>query len=127
MVSSISARISIIFLGFAVLLGVSAIASRIVLERQVSDALVVNLAGRQRMLTQKMSKESAELSMLRLGRPIDEAKLASQRDQLKNTLRIFEMTMFALRDGGAAPQNLELTRVRELPAATNREVRASLE
>ena len=55
MLSTINTRMLAILAGFALLLGASVLVSRLVLERQADDALVVNLAGRQRMLTQSMT------------------------------------------------------------------------
>ncbi|MFZ5891712.1 MAG: type IV pili methyl-accepting chemotaxis transducer N-terminal domain-containing protein [Myxococcota bacterium] len=127
MLSTISSRMSVVLIAFAALLGAGAVASQYVLKRQAHDAFVVNLAGRQRMLTQKMSKEGAELSLLRARPEPDEASVANLREQLQNTMRVFEMTLFALRDGGPAPQNLELTRLRELPRASNSAIRAQLD
>jgi methyl-accepting chemotaxis protein len=125
MLSTISSRIIALLAAFALLLASGALASHIVLKRQADDAVIVNLAGRQRMLTQKMTKESAQL--LNAAHEGSEGTLASQREQLQNTLRVFEMTLFALRDGGPAPLNLEMTRMRQLPPAASTEIFKQLE
>ncbi|HTU62541.1 MAG TPA: type IV pili methyl-accepting chemotaxis transducer N-terminal domain-containing protein, partial [Polyangiales bacterium] len=108
MLSTISSRILAILTAFAILLGAGAGASHLVLKRQSDDALVVNLAGRERMLTQKMTKEGAQL--VNAAHEGNQALVATQRDQLQNTMRVFEMTLLALKDGGPAPINLEMTR-----------------
>ena len=49
------------------------------------------------------------------------------RDQLQNTMRAFEMTLFALKSGGPAPINLDMTRLRETPPASTPEISKQLE
>jgi methyl-accepting chemotaxis protein len=64
---------------------------------QKTDGLVINLAGRQRMLSQKLAKEGLE----RL--------LAGERDAapVARTAQIFETTLSALRHSGKAPLTLD--------------------
>jgi len=126
MLSTISGRITLILLSFALLLGVGALASHLVLSRQADDALVVNLAGRQRMLTQKMTKEAAELVNL-FHEGGDATQTAGKREQLQNTVRVFETTLFALKEGGSAPLNLEMTKMRQLAPASVPEIQKQLE
>ncbi len=126
MLSTISGRITIIVLSFALLLGIGTLTSHLVLSRQADDALIVNLAGRQRMLTQKMTKEAAELVNL-AHQGVDAAQLASKREQLQSTLRVFEATLLALKEGGAAPLNLDMTKMRTLPVPTEPEIQRQLE
>ncbi|HYQ01324.1 MAG TPA: type IV pili methyl-accepting chemotaxis transducer N-terminal domain-containing protein [Polyangiaceae bacterium] len=116
MFSTISSRLTAILLSFATLLVAVAATSQIVLKRQADDALVVNLAGRQRMLTQKLTKEAAQL--VAYSRDANPSQTGSEREQLQNTMRVFEMTLFSLKDGGPAPLNLEITRMRPLPPAS---------
>ncbi len=54
-------------------------------------ATVINLSGKQRMLTQKMSKE-----LLLIAEGIDEAK---NKDNLTNTIKLFEKTLKGLVNG----------------------------
>ncbi|MCU7922926.1 MAG: type IV pili methyl-accepting chemotaxis transducer N-terminal domain-containing protein [Candidatus Thiodiazotropha sp. (ex Dulcina madagascariensis)] len=54
-------------------------------------AIVINLSGRQRMLTQKMSKE-----MLLIANDVD---AAGNRANLENTAKLFDTTLKGLRDG----------------------------
>jgi methyl-accepting chemotaxis protein len=60
---------------------------------QKSDAVVINLAGRQRMLTQKMTKEALSIA---------DGKIEYEKF-IVNTVKTFDMTLKALRDGGKAP------------------------
>jgi methyl-accepting chemotaxis protein len=125
MFKTIQSRILSILAGFIVLLAAGAGASYIILERQTDDGLLVNLAGRQRMLTQKMAKESVQLAnVANTGTP---ALAKAEAERLAQTMRVFEMTLIALKDGGAAPLNLEATRVRQTPAAATPEIRSRLE
>jgi len=116
MFSTINSRLTALLMSFAFLLAAVAGTSHVVLKRQADDALVVNLAGRQRMLTQKLTKEAAQL--MTYSREGNASAANAERDQLQSTVRVFEMTLFALKDGGPAPLNLEITRMRPLPAAS---------
>jgi methyl-accepting chemotaxis protein len=70
---------------------------------QKADGLVINLAGRQRMLSQKMSKELFSFSA---------ATGAEEKEKFKsdaeNTIKIFDITLSALADSGKAPLSLDL-------------------
>jgi nitrate/nitrite-specific signal transduction histidine kinase len=125
MFKTIQSRILSILVGFIVLLAAGAGASYVILQRQADDGLLVNLAGRQRMLTQKMAKESVQLAnVATTGMP---AQTKAEAEKLAQTMRVFEMTLIALKDGGAAPLNLDVTRVRQTPPASTPEIRARLE
>ncbi len=84
--------------------------------QQKDDGLVINLAGRQRMLTQKMTKEFllTEIARRHTGR-ID----ARHSEELRNTMTVFETTLKALRDSGKAPISLDMksTKYRLCPPA----------
>ncbi len=66
-----------------------------------ADALVINLAGRQRMLTQKISKEWLQLMSAQ-----DAASRDKFSSQLAKSIEVFERTHRALMDGGQAPLTL---------------------
>ena len=51
MFTSIRAKLGIVFLGFLLLGAGSVTATFVTVNAQAADALVINLAGRQRMLT----------------------------------------------------------------------------
>ena len=124
MFATIQGKMLLIFLGFLALLAAGFVGSHVILQQQADDGLIVNLAGRQRMLTQKMTKESMQLAQA--SQADDRTRVAELEDQVLSTARVFEMTLFALRDGGAAPVNLEMTRMRQAPASTG-ELRQQLE
>jgi nitrate/nitrite-specific signal transduction histidine kinase len=125
MFKTIQGRMIGIFLGFIALMASGVAASYVILERQADDGLIVNLAGRQRMLTQKMAKESAQL--VNAASTQNAGHVKQEADGLAQTIRVFEATLLALRDGGSAPLNLEMTRMRQAPAAATPEIRSVLE
>lgn len=84
---------------------------------QKDDGLVINLAGRQRMLTQKMTKEILHFHATRPTDPEGSRKLATR---VRTTMTVFDMTLKALTDAGPAPLGLdpETSAFRDCPAAT---------
>jgi methyl-accepting chemotaxis protein len=86
----------------------------VVLQRQSDDGLVVNLSGRQRMLSQRMTHQ-----LLGFGRLKDRGQDAeAQRQAVLLTLQVFEKTLEALDHGGPAPLDLQLATLRNVPAAS---------
>ena len=79
--------------------------------KQKHDSLVINLAGRQRMLSQKMTKEILLFS---------EGHLSSEK--AANTINVFHATLNSLNHGGKAPLDLAQTQFAELPKPGNRKV-----
>lgn len=70
---------------------------------QKADGLVINLAGRQRMLSQKMSKE------LFLFVAAEDAKEKKKLvSGVRNTMAVFDITLTALTDSGKAPLTLNV-------------------
>ncbi len=67
-----------------------------VVQSQSSDASVINIAGRQRMLTQKITKES--LNFLKVG--MNKELSGKILNNLKHTVRLFDRSLLALKDGG---------------------------
>lgn len=84
---------------------------------QEDDGLVINLAGRQRMLSQKMSKECLTyLHLVMMG----DKEVEKDKASLLNTMEVFEVTLLALIQSGEAPLTLDLNgRKRQVPAATD--------
>lgn len=70
---------------------------------QKADGLVINLAGRQRMLSQKMSKE-----FFLYASNINNEKKNQYSNMLKTTMEIFDVTLRALMVSGEAPVSLDL-------------------
>ena len=125
MMSSIRVQLTTIFLSFIVLLIINMAATYSVLQRQADDGLIVNLAGRQRMLTQKMTKESMQLANASYENNTDQ--INKYRDQLNDTIKVFDMTLFALKDGGSAPLDLQLRKMRTCPPAATKQIQDQLQ
>lgn len=90
----IATKTSLIFLGFAVLVLVSVGLTFWGLNTQKEEAVVINLAGRQRMLVQQIRRLALEM---------EGGKEPGTRDQLQQSRQTFEQTLNALRNGGEAP------------------------
>ncbi len=86
-------RLSLLFTSFVLLVLVSASAMVWGLETQQQDALLINLAGRQRMLTQQMARLAFEAG---IGEDVNNAAL-------QDVEQTFDQTQMALRDGRTAP------------------------
>lgn len=103
MVRRLRQKMKLLFLAFFVLVLASVLATSWTLNTQQQDALVINLAGRQRMLIQQMTKETLQLS-----RHLDENnsagdELDARRASLQETMDTFEQTLQAFIHGGPAP------------------------
>ncbi|MFN3308158.1 MAG: ATP-binding protein [Anaerolineales bacterium] len=83
--NTVRGTIGSLFLAFFVLVTASVAATFWGIQAQRMDALVINLAGRQRMLTQK-------ITWLALAQP--------ENPELEASVRLFEQTLRALQDGG---------------------------
>jgi two-component system nitrate/nitrite sensor histidine kinase NarX len=115
MLTSIRAKLGIVFVGFLLLVAGSVIATFFAIEAQATDALVINLAGRQRMLTQEMTK--AVLGIAREPSPNYQA-------ELDETIYLFDRTLAALLDGGETPYGEETVL---LPPTEDGAIRTQLE
>jgi len=100
---SISTRfVLVVVVLFAVTVGLG-VATWSVTHAQKAEGLVINLAGRQRMLSQKAAKEAlGVLTETQVGNDASAMKSA-----LDATLTVFETTLSALKDSGPAPVTLE--------------------
>jgi signal transduction histidine kinase len=78
-------------------------------EKQDHDSAVINLAGRQRMLSQKMTKE---ILLFTQG--------AYSAENILNTVDVFHQTLKALTYGGKAPLDLVQTQFTTLPVPETR-------
>ena len=116
MLDSLRGKLSLLFMAFAILLLISVGATYWGLEAQRQDALVINLAGRQRMLIQQMTRLALESTG-------EEAPTAHAL--LEESEETFDKTLDALRDGGAAPYLSESNVV--LPGTQNPEIRDAID
>ena len=67
------------------------------IERQLSDSTVINVAGRQRMLSQKITKLALQISSTK-----DPYKSSEQRQELRESLSLWEKCHRGLQDGNEA-------------------------
>lgn len=103
---SIKAKLGISLCGLMMIIVFMFVMTLDTTRSQKYDGLVINLAGRQRMLTQKMTKEALNLFLGRCNRMSEsDEKPASA---LKNTMTVFDQTLSALKNSGPAPLSLNL-------------------
>ncbi|HPF69885.1 MAG TPA: methyl-accepting chemotaxis protein [Candidatus Krumholzibacteria bacterium] len=119
---SLFLKVALAMAGMALALVISAGATLRSVAAQEADGRVINLAGRQRMLTQKFTKESLALAAAPAGEFRDATAAARDR-----TARLFGTTLDALQDGGVTWNALDLTGEIVLPPTRDPEIRAALE
>jgi nitrate/nitrite-specific signal transduction histidine kinase len=100
----------------ALLLLTLATVSFINTRNQTHSAVRINLAGRQRMLSQKLVKE---VLIYRLG--------GHNRAGIDSTMAVFNVTLHALLDGGRAPADLDSTNFWIIPGAVPGPTRDALD
>lgn len=110
----VASRLSLSFSVYLLLLVAVVSATGWVLRRQRDDGLVVNLSGRQRMLTQRMTHQLMTYAA-KLDRGAD---VADARTRVRGTMRVFETTLAALDQGGPAPIDLQMASFRDVPSAS---------
>ena len=116
---SIQSRLGALFLAFALLVITSvAVMYRGIIAQQ-RDALVINLAGRQRMLVQQMTRLALEAA---------DSDYSQERQaylaELQTAQGAFDKTLQALHYGGPAPYSAD--QQVELPAAQDEDILAHL-
>ncbi len=116
-------------LGALVVVLLGAVGSTLVtVQAQKADGLIINLAGRQRMLTQKYTKESYAQLSVQLAGAAEGSELASKaRGARGKTGELFAITLKALRDGGSTWKNLDLSGPVQVPPTKNSEIVARLD
>jgi hypothetical protein len=107
----LSLRLSLALGSLFLLMLVSMVATLVTVSAQKTDGLVINLAGRQRMLTQKYTKETLLAATAPAGELRDKAHAAQGK-----TAKLYEATASALKDGGKTWLNADLTGDVTLPA-----------
>ena len=109
-------RLGFTIFGLSLIIMFMFLATYWVTGKQKDDGLVINLAGRQRMLTQKMTKEIILFQASREKTGRSDPKLAKA---VQDTMQIFGKTLLALKDSGEAPISLDIknTKYRKCPKA----------
>lgn len=95
-INSIKFKITVLVGLFAVFMLIVVGTTRNVVLSQLADARIIDIAGRQRMLTQKMSKEAFFLVSSLKNNSVTE----EQREGLLKTVSLYDRSLKALKDGG---------------------------
>ena len=95
--------------------------SSLTLYRQKHDGLVVNIAGRQRMLTQKFTKE---FFLLLHQKTSGDRKQVS--GQMLQTRKLFEVSLQALAEGGKTYKDLGMKKPVQLPSGIGPKIQKQL-
>ncbi len=113
---------------FFVLLLVICGSTLMAVRAQKTDGLIINLAGRQRMLTQKYTKETLAALGAQMASGERASKLENSTSMARdNSRQLFTTTLKALQDGGTTWLNLDLTGEVLIPATKNTEILAQLQ
>ena len=101
----IKVKLLLTTIGLSLIIFVMFLMTWSVTSEQKDDGLVINLAGRQRMLTQKLTKE-----LLNVARELDFNGIPGREEvqQAQLTAKIFDKTLKALKESGNAPTTLDL-------------------
>ncbi len=118
---SISKKLLLLSLVFLTIISAMVMYTATTLDGQKSDGTVVNMAGRQRMLTQKFTKEFYLALQQAKG---DNASFNT--GQMEKTKQLFTVTLQALDQGGKTYRDLSMTKPIDLPVMDNQQVSAKL-
>ncbi len=101
---SIKAKLGLSFTGLSIIIICMFLATLYVTGKQKSDGLIINLAGRQRMLSQKLAKDllGFQLARERTGQAKPELE-----QKVRDTMEIFHRTLKGLIQGGELPLTLD--------------------
>ena len=114
---SISVKLKVIAGVFVLLIMAMFATTFFTTQQQADDGMLINLAGRQRMLSQKMSKEVHHFMAVTKEKGSPDLPSINQT---RETMKIFDVTLVALTSGGRAPLSLNLqnSEYRTCPPAT---------
>ncbi len=118
---SVKQKLTRLIVFFLCIITIIVFYSSLTLYRQKHDGLVVNIAGRQRMLTQKFTKEF--FLLLHQKTPEDRKKVSGQ---MLHTRRLFEVSLRALVEGGQTFKDLGMKEAIRLPSAGDRKIHKQL-
>jgi len=113
-------KLLVLTLLFLSVISAMVIYTSLTLANQKNDSTVINIAGRQRMLTQKYTKELF-FSVLQAN-----AKQAQTPSQQHKTKELFELSLSALKNGGTTYLDVQMTQTIELPTTENKAIRQKL-
>jgi len=112
----IKQKLPLISSGLSLIILIMFLMTYSVTNDQEDDGLVINLAGRQRMLSQKMTKELLHFYIQQKDTNSSDTKFTSH---VRQTMQVFDITLKALTNSGKAPLALDLnnTEYRHCPKA----------
>ena len=93
-------------------------------SKQKNDSFIINMAGRQRMLTQKMTKEM--MIYVNYYNSGEFEKANYYKNQLLSSIRVFDITLKALLNGGGIPVDLKMTKFRKVEGVKSPAVKKQL-
>jgi len=99
----VAVKLNGIGLIFLCIIVVMFLATLFTTDKQKDDGLLINLAGRQRMLSQKMTKELYQYLTVSAGQGSPDGTSA---EKVRATMKTFAMTLAALKDSGRAPLSI---------------------
>ena len=119
---NVGKKLRVLSLFFIGILSIMMIYTLFTLYQQKEDGLKINIAGRQRMLTQKFTKKF----FLFRQQKKNSGETSSQPSMAKSA-KLFDLSLAALQDGGTTYKDLGLTKPLKLSHAGNAAVKKQLE
>jgi len=116
---SIKNKIVLMLALFAIVYIVTLTIFMLVINSQKTDSLVINIAGRQRMLSQKVTKEVMTFISKDYSDNI-------KREAVEKTIKLFDISLNALIDGGKTFSDLTMESPVKLPAVDDEEIKKQL-
>ncbi len=116
-IKGITLKILIIILVYLVMALIVFVSVFLITGLQADDGILINTAGRQRMLSQRMSKEV----LLK-----DKDPVIIKAEQIATTVKLFDLTLFALKDGGDLPVDMGMTVFRKISDMKNQGINDQL-
>ncbi len=119
---SVDKKLRVMIMLFISILTIMVLYTSFTLLRQKGDGLDINIAGRQRMLSQKFTKEFylAQLQQQGENKKYDTS-------QMEKTAKLFGVSLMALRAGGTTYKDLGMTKPVKLSAAGDANVKKQLD
>jgi methyl-accepting chemotaxis protein len=118
---SVDKKLRILIVLFISILSIMVLYTSFTLFQQKGDGLAINIAGRQRMLSQKFTKEFY-LAQAQQG---DDKTF--DFSQMEKTAKLFEVSLAVLQKGGTTYKDLAMTKAVKLAAAGNAKVKKQLD
>ncbi len=116
----LNAKLTIIVGVLLLPLAVAAFTTLSVANKQKNDAVIINVAGRQRMLSQKFTKESFLFVMTK-----NSTQRGVKKPQSANTRKLFELSLQALSEGGATFSDLGMQKPLVLPGTADEAIKTT--